>query len=42
MKIRTKLTIGFLACGLAPLLVGAAASYWAASSGLETVRQHAS
>jgi methyl-accepting chemotaxis protein len=42
MKISTRLTIGFLACGIAPLLVSAVASYWNANSGLAKLRDSAS
>ena len=41
MNIRTRLTFGFLACGLAPLIVAATASLFAARGGLATFREHA-
>ncbi|TWT48259.1 methyl-accepting chemotaxis protein [Botrimarina hoheduenensis] len=42
MKIRTRLTLGFLACGIAPLLVAGLISYFAAQGGLEKLNRHAS
>lgn len=42
MKIRTKLTAGFLVCGMLPLLIAAVASYISASNGLSTVQDRAS
>ncbi|TWT36065.1 Methyl-accepting chemotaxis protein PctB [Posidoniimonas corsicana] len=41
MKIRTKLTLGFLACGLVPLSIAAVTSYLAASSAMHAVQTHA-
>lgn len=42
MKLRTRLTLAFLGCGLLPLIVAAVVSYNSASKGLETVQRHAS
>ena len=42
MKLRTRLTLAFLGCGLLPLVVAAAVSYNSASKGLEIVQRHAS
>ena len=42
MKIRTRLTLGFLACGVLPLLFVTVVSYRSATSGLDTVSDHAS
>jgi methyl-accepting chemotaxis protein len=39
MKISTRLTLGFLACGLAPLLLAAAVGFWNARSGMSSVRE---
>lgn len=41
MKLRSRLTLAFLGCGLLPLLAVAVASYAIASKGLETVQQRA-
>ncbi len=42
MKIRTRLTLGFLACGVIPLLFATVASYRSASHTLQAVRSQAS
>lgn len=39
MKLRSKLIVGFLTCGLAPLMVATAVTYWVSSDGLSTVQQ---
>ncbi|TWT72781.1 Methyl-accepting chemotaxis protein PctB [Posidoniimonas polymericola] len=41
MKMRTKLIVGFLVCGLAPLLVAGLAGYWTSTSGMTSVQEHA-
>ncbi|MEN0110175.1 MAG: methyl-accepting chemotaxis protein [Planctomycetota bacterium] len=41
MKIRARLTLGFLACGVAPLLVAGAVGYFSAQSGLGSLRERA-
>lgn len=41
MKIRTKLTIGFLVCGLAPLVIATVVSYCASSNSLANLQHHA-
>lgn len=41
MQIRTRLTLGFLACGLVPLLVAGAISYTSSQSGLDKLRTRA-
>lgn len=42
MTLRSRLTLGFLACGIAPLLVAGAISYCSSQSGLGKLREHAS
>lgn len=42
MKIRSKLTIGFLACGLIPLAIATVASYSAMSGGMAALTEEAS
>ncbi|MEO0531207.1 MAG: hypothetical protein AAF266_11635, partial [Planctomycetota bacterium] len=41
MSIRTRLTLGFLACGLAPLLISGAIGYLSSQKGLGQLREHA-
>lgn len=41
MSIKTRLTLGFLACGILPLLVAGAISYSSSQSGLAELREHA-
>ncbi|QDT69872.1 Methyl-accepting chemotaxis protein PctC [Planctomycetes bacterium MalM25] len=41
MNLRTRLTLGFLTCGVAPLLVAGAISYSSSQSGLGQLREHA-
>lgn len=42
MKIRSKLTIGFLACGLAPLAIASVVSYFDVRDGMTTLTEQAS
>ena len=42
MKIRSKLTVGFLACGIAPLAIAAIVSYFVMSDGMSTLTEQAS
>ena len=42
MKIRTKLTIGFLACGIVPLAIVSIANYAGMKSGMTTLTEEAS
>jgi len=41
MKIRSKLTVGFLACGLIPLAIAAVTSYCSMGSGMATLSEQA-
>ncbi len=41
MKIRTKLTLGFLACGLVPLAIAAVTSHMGINRGMTTLREQA-
>jgi methyl-accepting chemotaxis protein len=42
MKIRSKLTVGFLACGIAPLAIAAVVSYFVISDGMSALTEQAS
>lgn len=41
-KLRSRLTLAFVACGVVPLMMAASASYFSAGAGFDNVRQQAS
>ena len=41
MKIKSKLTLGFLACGLIPLAIAAVSSHFGINSGMTTLQEKA-